>query len=82
MFDELTHQTGAITIPTKRPGMETKCTKLVTAIRKRSIFFVGLGLWTFVQNNATNGPASTRNKVTGWRAEEVDTGQLKEICNP
>ena len=82
MFDELTHQTGAITMATKRPGMEMKSVRLVTATRRPSIFFIGLGLRIFAKRNATISPEIARKKVTGWVCEESDTGQLKEICNP
>jgi len=81
MFDELTHQTGTITMATKRPGMETKCIKLVTAIRRPSIFFIGLGLWSLAQMKATPGPANASMNVF-VRREKIDTGQLKETCNP
>jgi len=49
----------------KRPGMETKWIKLVTAIRRRSIFFVGLGLRPFAKINAATSPKIARNKVAG-----------------
>jgi len=87
MFDELTHQTGAITMATKRPGMEMICITLVAVIRRRSIFFIrqSLGPWSIAQANVAAGPAIIRNKATGERpcqSDESDTGQLKEICNP